>query len=145
LVTLRSVVVYDIEENLDPGAMQRLHHIAEFVDGAERLRPRAISRMWRKERERLITPVVCETRRTVLVVECKDREQFDCAYPEILQIGNFIDQSGIGSSFKRRDTRTRMTSEAGDMHFVNDRLGEGAARRRVALPIIGMGIDDYAS
>ena len=38
-----------------------------------------------------------------------------------------------------------MTREAGDVHFVNDGFGEGAARWRVALPIIGSGIDDHAS
>jgi hypothetical protein len=139
------MVVHDVEENLDARAVQRLDHVAKLVDGAERLAPGAVSGMWRKEGERLVPPIISEPRWAVVFIEGKYRQQFDRAYPEILQMGYFFDQSGVGAPFGWSDPRARVTSEAGDMHFVNDRFGERSARRRVAFPIIGIGIDDHAS
>ena len=80
--------------------------------------------MWRKEGERLITPIVCETRRAVLVVECKDRKQFDRTDAELFKIWNFVDQSGIGASLEWRNPGARVASEAADMHFVDDGFSE---------------------
>ena len=49
-VAFSGVVVDDIEDDLDPGAMQRLDHIAKLVERAERIRSRAVSGMRRKKR-----------------------------------------------------------------------------------------------
>src|SRR5882672_8307817 len=50
LVALGRMVEDDVEDHLDPGAMQCLDHITKFVDAAERLRPRAVPGMRGKKR-----------------------------------------------------------------------------------------------
>ena len=97
------MIVDDIEDDLDPGAMQRFDHIAKFVERAERIRSRAVSRMRRKKRQRLVAPVITEPGRTVLLVERKYRQQLHRADTEILQIGDLFDQSGVGAAFFRTD------------------------------------------
>ena len=62
--------------------------------------------MRREKRQRLIAPVVAEARRTVLLVEGKDRQQLDRADSEILQIGDLIDQSGVGAALRRTRRRS---------------------------------------
>src|SRR5260370_34024103 len=71
LVALCGVVVDHVEDDLDAGAMQRLDHVAKFFDRAKRIRPGAVPVMRREKREGLISPVVCEAGRTVLLVERK--------------------------------------------------------------------------
>src|SRR5436190_1467131 len=81
-----------IEDDLDPGAMERLDHVTKLVQRAERVRPRAIAVVRREKRERLIPPVIAaKARWTILFVEGKDREKLDGGDAEILEIGNFLD------------------------------------------------------
>src|SRR5207237_5454421 len=68
---IRSVVVDDVEDDLDSSAVQRFDHVAELVDCAERIRSGAVPVMRREKRQRLIAPIVAEARRTVLLVEGK--------------------------------------------------------------------------
>jgi hypothetical protein len=39
VIALRRVVEDDIEEYLDAGSVERLHHVAKLVDRAERIAP----------------------------------------------------------------------------------------------------------
>ena len=75
----RRVVEDDVEDHLDAGAVQRLDHVAELVERAERVRTRAVSRMRREERDRLVAPVVHAAGRRVLLVEREHRQQLDGA------------------------------------------------------------------
>jgi hypothetical protein len=85
------VVIDNIEDDLDPGAMQRLDHVAKLVKRAERVWSRAIAVVRREKRERLIPPIITEARRTILFVEGKDREKLDGGDAEFLKIGNLLD------------------------------------------------------
>jgi hypothetical protein len=78
------VVVDHVEDDLDPGAMQRLDHVTKLVESAEQIRPGAVSVMRRKKREWLISPVVAEAGRSVLLIERKHREKLDGAGNEVL-------------------------------------------------------------
>ena len=49
LVTFRSVVEHNVENHLDLRPVQRLDHIAKFVQPAERILTRAVRMMRRKE------------------------------------------------------------------------------------------------
>ena len=42
MVAFRRVVEHDIEDDLDAGPMQRLHHVAELVERAKAILARAI-------------------------------------------------------------------------------------------------------
>ena len=57
-VSLRGVVVDDIEDHLDAGAVQLLDEITELVNRAERILPRTIACMGSEKRDRGISPVV---------------------------------------------------------------------------------------
>ena len=67
-----------------------------------------------EKRQGLISPVIAEARRSVLLVERKDRKKLDCTDAKILQIGNLFDQPGVGAILGRRDTRTWMPRKPAD-------------------------------
>ena len=93
----RRVVVDDVEDHFDAGAMQRLHHVAELVERTERIGRRAVGVMRREERYRLVAPVVHAAGRG-LRIELLDRQELDGCNAEVLQIGDFLDQAGIGAA-----------------------------------------------
>jgi hypothetical protein len=138
------VVIDDIEDDLDPGAVQCLDHVAKFVERAQRLRPGAVPAMRREKRQGPISPIIAEARRTVLLVECKHREKLDSADAEVAQIGDFLDEAGVGAAPAPSDTRARVAGEPVDMHLVNDRLSERPTERLIALPIIRADLRDDA-
>jgi hypothetical protein len=56
VIAFRGVVEDDVENDLDARAMQRLDHVAELVDGTERILTRAVAPVRRKERDRRDIP-----------------------------------------------------------------------------------------
>src|SRR5262252_3944222 len=97
-----------------------------------------------EKRERLVSPIIAEARRTVLLVERIYREKLDRTDAEILQIRNLLDQPSIGAAFCRRDAGTRVAGKSADMHLIDDGLGERPAQRLIAFPVIGRWVDDDA-
>ena len=95
---LGGVVVDHVEDDLDAGAVQRLDHVPELVERAERVGPRAVAGMGREERDRLVAPVVDQPRRRVLLVEGEHRQQLDGGDAEVLQVRDLLDQPGIGAA-----------------------------------------------
>src|SRR5215472_14404405 len=51
-IPLSGMVVDDIEDHLDAGAMKRLDEISELVDGTERILARTVAGMRSKKRDR---------------------------------------------------------------------------------------------
>ena len=94
LVALGGVVEHDVEDHLDAGAMQRLHHVAELVHRAERIPARAVRLVRREERDRCVAPVVDLARRAILGIELEHRQQLDRGDPELLEIRDLLDQAG---------------------------------------------------
>ena len=144
LVAFGRVIEHDVENDFDPGAMQRLDHVAKFVDRAERILPRAVGLVRREERDRRVAPVVDLSRRTVVGVELKHRQQFDGRDAELLQIGNLLDQAGVGAARLLGDAGTRMPSEAADVHLVDDRARPTSGAAAHPLPSRRRWIDDHA-
>ena len=97
-IAFGGVVEDDVENDLDAGAVQRLDHVAELVDRAERILPRAVGLVRREERDRRVAPVVDLARRAILGVELEHRQQLDRGDAELLEIGNLLDQAGIGAA-----------------------------------------------
>ena len=55
-ISLGGVVVDDIEDHLDAGAVQRLDEITELVDGTERVFSRTVAGMRSEKRDRANIP-----------------------------------------------------------------------------------------
>ncbi len=122
LIALRGVVEHDVEDDLEPGPVERLHHVAELVDRPERILPRAERRVGREERHRRVAPVVDVSGRAVERVELEDRQQLDGGHAEILQVRDLLDDPGIGAAGVFGQARARMPGEAAHVHLVDDRL-----------------------
>ena len=145
LVTpFRRVVVHDVENHLDARAVQRLHEVAELVDGTQRVPTRAVPGVGGEEGNRGVPPVVEEAGRGILRIELEHGQQLDGGDPEILQIGNLLDHAGVRSARTGPDARARMPREPGDVHLVDHGRGEGLAQLGVALPVVRVGIHDHA-
>jgi len=124
--------------------VHRLHEVAKFVHRAERALVRAVGRMRGEKGDRGVAPVVRQPRRRVLRVVGEDREQLHRRDPEILQIGDLLDQSRVGAAPRHVHPRTRMPRHAPDVRLVDHRARSRAAGRLVVLPIVGRGVDDDA-
>ena len=99
MVAFRGVVEHNVENDLDTGPVQRLDHVAKFVQWAERVLARAVRLVRRKERDRRVTPVIDQPGRSILRIELKHRHQFDGSHAELMQIRNFLDQTRKGAPF----------------------------------------------
>ena len=144
VVPFRGVVVDDVQDHLDARAVQRLDEVPELVDRSQRVATRAVAGVGGEERDGGIAPIVHQTRWAVLRVELEHRQQLDRGDPEVLEIGNLLDHAGIRPARSWRDARARMPREARDVHLVDHRGGERPAERRVALPVVEVGIHHHA-
>src|SRR6516164_7988965 len=100
--------------------------------------------MRRKKRQGLVSPVVAETSGAILFVEGKDRKKLYRTDSEVLQVGDLLDQAGVGAALGRRDARTWMPGEPADTHLVDEGLGKRPADGRIPLPIISVWVYDHA-
>ena len=137
MVAFRGVIEDHVENDLDSGPVQRFDHVAKFVHRAQRILTRAIRLVRRKERNRRIAPVVDSSRRAILSIELKDRQQFDRGDAELLKIRNLLDQTGVCAAFRFGDAGTGMRGKAAHVHLVDDRARGGPLQRRVAFPVVG--------
>ena len=89
--------------------------------------------MRRKERDRRVAPVVDLARRAILGIELEHRQQFDGGDAELLEIGDLLDQAGIGAARLLGNAGTGMAGEAAHVHLVDDgpRGGPAAAAHRL--------------
>ena len=98
MVAFGGVIENDVENHLDAGPVQRLHHVAKFVYGAERILARAVGLVGREERDRRIAPVVDRPGGRILRVKVEHRQEFDGGNAEFLKIRNLFDQAGISAA-----------------------------------------------
>ncbi len=144
VVALGGVVEDDVENDLDARSMQRLDHVAEFVDRPQGILPRAVRLMRREERDRRVAPVIDESRRRVLGVELKHRQELDGGDPEVAEIRNLLDEPGKRAARLLGHAGARMAGEPSDVHLVHDRVRGGPSQRRVALPVVRAAIHHHA-
>ena len=85
VVALAGVVVDDIENHLDPGRVQRLHHALELAERSAR----RIAHVGGEEANRVVAPVVAQAvvQKPPLVDDGVDRQQLDRGDAQILQVG----------------------------------------------------------
>ena len=138
MAALGGVVVDDVEDHLDPRAVERLHHPLELPHLLAARAGRRVPRVGRDVPDRRVAPVVREPAldEEVLVGDVVDRQQLDGADAELAQVTD----SGI-----RREAGVRaaeILAHAGhplreplDVQLVDDRLRPRPPERRVALPV----------
>jgi hypothetical protein len=132
------VVVHDVEDHLEPGAMQRLDHLAEFRNLTARRGLTRILGMWREEADRVVAPVIFQSSREEesVVHELVNGHQLDGGDTEPLQIfdRSRMSETGVGATDFGRQRR-ELFRETLDVNLVDDRFVERPPRRRVPTPI----------
>ena len=98
LVALGGVVEDNVEDDFQGRPVQRLNHVPELVERPERVLARAIGRVRREERDRRVAPIIDLARRGILRIELKDGQQLDGGDAEFLEVGDLLDQAGIGAA-----------------------------------------------
>ena len=144
MVAFRGMVEHDIEDDLDAGPMQRLHHVAELVERAQTILARAVRHMRGEERHGRVPPVVDVAARRILLVELEHRQQLHCRHAELLEVADLLDQPSISAAQFGRQTGARMAGEPADVHLVDHGLRKRPVERNIALPVIAAGIGDHA-
>ena len=114
-----------VEDDLDPGAMQRLHHVAELVERAEGSRARAVGRVGREKGERRVAPVVREPRRRILRVELEHGQELHRGDAQVLKIGDLVDQPPVSPARLRGQPGARVAREAAHVQLVDDGVKNG--------------------
>jgi hypothetical protein len=100
LVPLGGVVVDDVEDDFDPGLVQRFHHVLEF-GGDLPAAPRRVLAVRGEEPDRVVAPVVPEPAvdEHVVLDEIVDRHQLDRSDAQAGQVldGLGMRQPGVGA------------------------------------------------
>ena len=147
MASLCRVVVDDVEDHLDPGPMERLHHPLELAHLLAPRPGRRVAGVRGEVADRRVAPVVREPAldEDVLVGDVVDGQELHCSHAELAQV---------------RDRRVRRKPgvrpaqvlahalhplrEPLDVQLVDHRLGPGPRERRVALPVERPVDDDRA-
>ena len=124
--------------------MEGLDEVPELVDRALRAGPAAVRGVGREEGDRLVAPVVRPVAGRVQGVEREDRQQLDRGDAEADEVRDPLDEPGERAAPGRVDAGVGVGREAFDVSLVDDRVSEGPAQRRVALPVVVAEVDDDA-
>jgi hypothetical protein len=138
VIAFACVVVDDVEDDLEAGGVQQLHHPLEFPDRADRILVGRVVVVRREVAVGVIAPVVPQplVHQVLFVHELVDGQQFDGGDPER---GQIVDGCRV------RQPRVRAAqvlghlvpelAEALDVHLVDDRLVQRPARRPIPAPV----------
>ena len=96
VVALGRVVVDDVEDHLDPGGVEVLHHLAELLHLLAGLAPGVVV-VRREEPDRVVAPVVAQTLldEVAVVDELVHRQQLDRGDAEVVQM---LDERRVGEA-----------------------------------------------
>ena len=144
LVALAGVVVDHVEDHLDPGPVQCLHHRLELGD----LVPAAgggIPDVRSQEADRVVAPVVGEAllEERPVADELMHWQQLDCRDPEGCEVieHRVAGESEVGPAQMLGDARME-PGQAANMRLVDDRTVPGDVRRAIVAPGEGLVDDD---
>ena len=136
MISFARVIKHHVQDDLDPRLVQCLHHLLEFDDLGTRRGIRGISAVRRKERHRVITPVIGSREMLPHDVpngKFMDRHQFHGGDPQGFQVRDLLDQTEVGP--RVLDIAGGALCKSTDMCFVNDGFGQIAIQMSVTLPI----------
>ena len=143
VVALGGVVEDDVEDHLDPGGVERPHHLLELADLAARRGAGGVAAVRGEEGQRVVAPEV-EPLGPGAVGELRGelvhRHELHRRHAERLEVGDLLDDAEVGSG--GGDAARGTGGEAPHMHLVDDGVGEAAAEMAVPLPVEGVVDDD---
>jgi hypothetical protein len=133
VIALGGMVIDDVEQDFDPGRVQRLDHRLEFVDRIAR----GIASVRREIAYAVVAPVVAQPAldQRLIVNELVNGHQLDRGDAEALQVRDHRRgrQSGIGPAQLRADGGMQLR-EALDVQFVDHRVFPRDLRPYVVAP-----------
>ena len=138
VVALGRVVVDDVEDHLDAGLVQGLHHLLELLHLLARLPARAVLVVGREEADRVVAPVVAQPvlDQHGVVHELVHGHELDRGDAEALQV---VDDRRAGEA---RVGAAQLLGHVGvehghalDVGLVDDRLVQRRARVAVVVPV----------
>ncbi len=138
VVALAGVVVDDVEDDLDAGRVQRLHHRLELVDDAAARRCRRVAHVGREETDRVVAPVVDQAARAQkpFVHRLLYRKQLDRGHTQGPQMsdGGGVRKPTVGAPQLGWNGRVEL-GEAPDVDFVKNAPRPRNSRRSISRPI----------
>ena len=138
VVPLRRVVVDDVEDHLDPGAVERLDHPLELLHLLAVPAGGRVERVRREVADRAVAPVVGQPLpgKRHLVCDVVDREQLDRGDAERGEVLERLlrGEPGIRAAQLLRHLLHQL-GEAAHVQLVDDGLVPRARRRAVVLPV----------
>ena len=138
VVALGGVVVDDVEDHLDAGAVQRLDHALELAHLLAALAGRGVARVRGEVADRRVAPVVGEAalEQERLVDDVVHRQQLDRGHAERAQVGDrgLGGEAGVGAAQVLADLGVQ-AREAAHVGLVDDRLVQRDVGAAVALPV----------
>jgi hypothetical protein len=144
VVAFGCVVVDDVEDYLEAGGVERLHHLLEFAHLPAVVAGAAVGAVRRQEADRVVAPVVAQAAldQEAVVHELVDGQQLDRGDAELLQVGNRrrVRQPGICAAQRLRHIAVP-GGEALHVQLVDDGVVQRPADRAVGAPV-ELRIDD---
>ena len=147
VVALGRVVVDHVEDDLDAGAVERLHHPLELLDLLPLHARRGVAGVRGEEADRGVAPVVRQTAvvEEALVDDVVHREQLDRGHAELLEVRDRLvrGQARVGAAQVLAHAGVQLR-EAAHVQLVDDRLVPRRLELPVALPVEARVDDDAA-
>ena len=138
VVPLRGVVVDDVEDHLDPGAVQRLDHPLELLHLLAAPAGRRVERVRGEVADRAVAPVVGQSLggEVHLVGDVVDRQQLDRGDAEGREVleRRLGGEAGVGAS-QLLGNPLHQLREALHVQLVDDGLVPRTRRRTIFLPV----------
>ena len=99
MVALVGVIEHDVQDDLDAGLVQRLHHVAELAQVAAAPGVDAVSGLGREEADGAVSPVIgkghaVHDTQDVGFIEVEHRHQLDRGDAQILEVRYLLDDAG---------------------------------------------------
>ncbi len=138
LIAFGGVVVDHVEDDLEPGHVQRLHHLLELHDVRPRFLAGAVTGVGGKVGDGVVAPVIAKlpVEEKLVVDEAVDRHQLDGGDPQLPQVAQdrLAHDAEVRPLLLRRHTGVGL-GEAADVGLVDDRPAQRIGRKLVVSPI----------
>src|SRR6185369_9843498 len=117
MIAFGRVVKHHVEDDLDPRSMERLYHVAKFVDRTHTVCSRTIRLMRCEKRDRGVSPIIDPAQGTVQRVELKHGQQLDSRNTELLEIRYLLNHTRIRTPYAFIHTGIWVPCETAHVHF----------------------------
>src|SRR6185503_14481564 len=132
MIAFGRVVIDDIENDLDAGAVQRADHLAELANLCRRITTAGVLGVRRKETDGVVAPVIPQTSidQKAVVYEVMNRHELDGGDAELLQIFDrrWMPEAGVGAADLGWKILAQL-GEAFDVQLVDHAAMQWMARR----------------